>query len=162
MPSYNYGLQSSVRICAPKPEKLFAFTSPGITGTYTRQNLLYWSGRGKTSAAEDTALHLVTPNRYTLGLRLLTGTMRLALPMVELVQRHHKHFGILLGLIVFLGKGTDALVTVLWSHPDEVLICDNGKGEDILRRAIKPQTGNSAGTLYFRVLVNPISDTAGN
>ena len=87
--------------------------------------------------------------------------MRLALPMVELVQRHHKYFGILLGLIVFLGKGTDALATVLWSHPDEALICDNGKGEDILRRAIKPQTGNSAGTLYFRVLVNPISDTAG-
>lgn len=51
--------------------------------------------------------------------------------------------------------------TVLWSHPGEVLVCNNGKGEDLLRGAIKPQTANASGTLYFRVLMNPISDTAG-
>jgi signal transduction histidine kinase len=63
---------------------------------------------------------------------------------------------------MFLGAGRhEALGTVLWSHPDEILVCDNKSGADILRGAIKPQTANSAGTLYFRVLVNPISDTAG-
>jgi signal transduction histidine kinase len=55
----------------------------------------------------------------------------------------------------------EAFGTILWSHPDEILVCNNEKGEDILRGAIKPQTANSSGTLYFRVLVNPISDTAG-
>jgi signal transduction histidine kinase len=50
--------------------------------------------------------------------------------------------------------------SVLWSHPGTVLVCDNGKGEDILHGAIKPWTTNSAGTLYFRVKVDPIADTA--
>lgn len=49
---------------------------------------------------------------------------------------------------------------MLWSHPDEVLVRDNGKGEDILRGAIKPHTSDSSGTLYFRVLVDPVADTA--
>ena len=53
------------------------------------------------------------------------------------------------------------MATVLWSHPEEIRVCNNGSGDDILRGAIKPQTVNSSGTLYFRVLVNPISDTAG-
>lgn len=50
--------------------------------------------------------------------------------------------------------------TTLWSHPGTVLVCDNGNGEDILHGAIQPQTTNSSGTLYFRIKVDPISDTA--
>lgn len=49
---------------------------------------------------------------------------------------------------------------VLWSHPETVLVCDNGKGEDMLCGAIKPQDINSSGTLYFRVKAEPIADTA--
>jgi signal transduction histidine kinase len=49
---------------------------------------------------------------------------------------------------------------VLWSHPDTIAVCNNGSGEDILRGAIKPHTLNSSGTLYFRVLVDPVADTA--
>ncbi|HZI32908.1 MAG TPA: histidine kinase, partial [Candidatus Binatia bacterium] len=50
--------------------------------------------------------------------------------------------------------------TVLWSHPGTILVCNNGKGEDILHGAIKPRDSNSSGTLYFRIKVDPISDTA--
>ncbi|HYG24399.1 MAG TPA: sensor histidine kinase [Verrucomicrobiae bacterium] len=53
-----------------------------------------------------------------------------------------------------------AVGAVLWSHPETVLVCDNGKGEDILHGAVKPRDRNSAGTLYFRIKVTPISDTA--
>ncbi len=49
---------------------------------------------------------------------------------------------------------------VLWSHPETVMVCNNGQGEDILHGAIKPQTTNSLGTLYFRIKVDPIADTA--
>jgi len=77
------------------------------------------------------------------------------------VRSSQKYFVILLWFTLLAAGNTEALGTVLWSHPQEVLVCNNEKGEDILRGAIKPQTANSAGTLYFRVLVNPISDTAG-
>jgi signal transduction histidine kinase len=77
------------------------------------------------------------------------------------VRSCQKHFVTLLWLLLLGAGSNEARGTVLWSHPDEVLVCNNGAGEDILRGAIKPQTANSAGTLYFRVLVNPISDTAG-
>ncbi len=59
-----------------------------------------------------------------------------------------------------LTLGSSAKATVLWSHPDRVLVCDNGPGEDILREAIEPRDRNSVGTLYFRIKVHPISDTA--
>jgi signal transduction histidine kinase len=49
---------------------------------------------------------------------------------------------------------------VLWSHPETIAVCNNGKGEDILHGAIQPHTLNSSGTLYFRVLVDPVADTA--
>ncbi|HEY4417694.1 MAG TPA: ATP-binding protein [Verrucomicrobiae bacterium] len=49
---------------------------------------------------------------------------------------------------------------VLWSHPDSVLAVNNGQGVDILDGAIKPHDSNSVGTIYFRVLVDPIADTA--
>ncbi|MGC3958358.1 MAG: hypothetical protein QM813_10580 [Verrucomicrobiota bacterium] len=63
-------------------------------------------------------------------------------------------------MMVLIGCGTNvATGTVLWSHPEEVLVRDNGQGEDILRGAIKPHNQNSAGTLYFRIKVDPISDT---
>lgn len=87
--------------------------------------------------------------------------MQLGFSTVKLVRRRKKYFELLLWLVLLLGRNSDAFGTVLWSHPDEILVCDNGKGEDILRGAIKPQTDNSAGTLYFRVLVDPISDSAG-
>lgn len=50
--------------------------------------------------------------------------------------------------------------TVLWSHPETVLVCNNGKGEDILHGAIPPQGSNSSSTLYFRVCVNAVADSA--
>lgn len=61
---------------------------------------------------------------------------------------------------VWAGYSNLANCAILWSHPGAVLVCDNGKGEDILHGAIKPQNVNSSGTLYFRVLVDPIADTA--
>ncbi|MEI9864788.1 MAG: hypothetical protein WDN00_09585 [Limisphaerales bacterium] len=39
-------------------------------------------------------------------------------------------------------------------------VCDNGQGEDILHGMIKPQGSNSASTLYFRIKVDPVADTA--
>ncbi len=50
--------------------------------------------------------------------------------------------------------------TVLWSHPGTIVVCNNGEGEDILHGAIKPRDSNSSGTLYFRIRVDPIADTA--
>jgi len=49
---------------------------------------------------------------------------------------------------------------VLWSHPGTILVCNNGQGQDILHGAIKPRDTNSSGTLYFRIRVVPIADTA--
>lgn len=62
---------------------------------------------------------------------------------------------------LWLGRPGNVFGAVLWSHPKTVWVCDNGKGEDILKGAIKPQNSNSVGTLYFRVLVDPLSDSAG-
>jgi signal transduction histidine kinase len=53
-----------------------------------------------------------------------------------------------------------AYSSVLWSQSDTRLVCNNGKGEDILRGAIKPQDSNSSTTLYFRFRVDPIADSA--
>jgi len=66
----------------------------------------------------------------------------------------------LLLTMLLLGGPKVAQGAVLWSHPDPVVVCDNGQGEDILHGAIKPQTINSSGTLYFRILADPMSDTA--
>jgi signal transduction histidine kinase len=66
-------------------------------------------------------------------------------------------------LAVTIGAGGWAEIAsgaVLWSHPQTVSVCNNGTGEDILRGAIKPHTLDSSGTLYFRVLVDPVADTA--
>src|ERR1700744_5876174 len=63
--------------------------------------------------------------------------------------------GMLLLAVPLLTRGA-----VLWSHPDSVMVSTNGKGGDILKGAIKPHDSNSVGTIYFRVLVDPISDTA--
>ncbi len=49
---------------------------------------------------------------------------------------------------------------MLWSHPGSILVCDNGAGEDILHGAISPRDTNSSGTLFFRIRVVAISDTA--
>ena len=69
------------------------------------------------------------------------------------------------GAIIVLGiallmVSVSARGTILWSHPGTILVCNNGNGEDILHGAIQPQTTNSSGTLYFRINVDPISDTA--
>jgi len=53
-----------------------------------------------------------------------------------------------------------AYTSVLWNRPDTEFICNNGKGEDILHGAIKPQDSNSSATLYFRFRVDPIADSA--
>jgi signal transduction histidine kinase len=62
--------------------------------------------------------------------------------------------------VAFLAVAFPARGAILWSHPGAVLVCNNGDGEDILHGAIPPQTTNSSGTLYFRIKVDPISDTA--
>lgn len=67
---------------------------------------------------------------------------------------------VLAAIILSLGWGSDVSAVVLWSHPETVLVRDNGNGEDILRGALKPQNSNSVGTLYFRIRVDPIADTA--
>jgi signal transduction histidine kinase len=75
--------------------------------------------------------------------------------------RATNHIFVFLAVIVLAVGWTNlAIGTVLWSHPEEVLVRDNGPGEDILRGTIKPHDQNSAGTLYFRIKVDPISDTA--
>jgi signal transduction histidine kinase len=63
-------------------------------------------------------------------------------------------------LLIWLGAEFSATGAVLWRNPEPVLVRDNGLGEDILRGAIKPQDSSSAGTLYFRITVDPIADTA--
>ncbi len=52
-----------------------------------------------------------------------------------------------------------AKAVILWAHPETVTVCNNGKGVEVLRGAIKPHDSNSAGTLYFRLKITPISDT---
>lgn len=61
--------------------------------------------------------------------------------------------------MLFLTAIPDLKGAVLWSHPQMVQVCDNGQGEDILHGAIQPMTSNSAGTLYLRVMVDPLADT---
>lgn len=53
-----------------------------------------------------------------------------------------------------------AHATILWSHSGTTLVCNSGEGTDILHGAIKPQGANSTSTLYFRIKVDPIADTA--
>ena len=62
--------------------------------------------------------------------------------------------------VVLLMVSVSARGTILWSHLGTIRVRDNGRGEDILHGAIQPQTGDSSGTLYFRIKVEPISDTA--
>ncbi|MGC9944637.1 MAG: histidine kinase, partial [Verrucomicrobiota bacterium] len=62
--------------------------------------------------------------------------------------------------VLACGWSNISSAAVLWSHPGLVLVCNNGPGEDVLHGAIKPQTSNSSGTLYFRIRVDPVADTA--
>lgn len=73
---------------------------------------------------------------------------------------YHRHVVVLTLIFAWAGWCHLASGAVLWSHPGTVLVCNNGKGEDILHGAIKPQNVNSSGTLYFRIMVDPIADTA--
>jgi signal transduction histidine kinase len=66
---------------------------------------------------------------------------------------------------VWLAAGLMALAmpasaTILWEHSGTIHVRDNGRGEDILHGAIKPQNTNSSSTLYFRFRVVPIADSA--
>ena len=72
----------------------------------------------------------------------------------------HRYSVALALTLLVCGWGNTLSAAVLWSHPETVWVSNNGQGEDILRGAIKPQTSNSSGTLYFRVKVDPIADTA--
>ncbi|HEY2081828.1 MAG TPA: histidine kinase dimerization/phosphoacceptor domain-containing protein, partial [Verrucomicrobiae bacterium] len=76
-----------------------------------------------------------------------------------LVKRNIRFF--LSVVTVWVGGWTGiANGAVLWSHPETIAVCNTGQGEDILHGEIKPHAFNSSGTLYFRVLADPISDTA--
>jgi signal transduction histidine kinase len=74
--------------------------------------------------------------------------------------RQLKAIAVILFVAILLIVSFPAQGTVLWSYPETVLVCDNGKGEDILHGAIKPRDSNSSDTLYFRIRVVPIADTA--
>lgn len=74
--------------------------------------------------------------------------------------RQVKAIATMLFVAILLMESLPAQGTILWSHPGAVLVCDNGKGQDILHGAIKPQGSNSSSTLYFRFRVNPIADAA--
>jgi signal transduction histidine kinase len=76
------------------------------------------------------------------------------------LQRYHQYFVFWATLVLCAVWVNSADAVVLWSHPETILVRDNGKGEDILRGAIKPQNSNSVGTLYFRFQADPLSDTA--
>ena len=62
-------------------------------------------------------------------------------------------------LLAALGISFSTQGAVLWSHPESVVVCNNGKGVEVLRGAIAPRDSNSVGTLYFRIKMTPISDT---
>jgi len=67
---------------------------------------------------------------------------------------------VLAATVLALAWGGRLSAAVLWSHPGTIWVCNNDKGVDILHGAMKPQTANSSGTLYFRVRVDPVADTA--
>jgi len=77
------------------------------------------------------------------------------------VKRTSNHWRgwLMLPLLVMFAVNFSASGAVLWSHPGTVLVCNNGKGEDILHGAIKPRDRNSIGTLYFRIKISPLSDS---
>ena len=77
-------------------------------------------------------------------------------------ERVNQSYALLLSLLTaaLLVFGLPAQGAILWSQSGNVLVCDNGAGVDILHGAIQPQTSNSSGTLYFRIKVDPIADTA--
>lgn len=107
--------------------------------------------------ADATRLRPETNNRIAVA----AAPQAIWRPVHQETVRSHIHIAARLIGIILLAAGTQAArATVLWSHPQEVLVRDNDRGEDILRRAIKPHDQNSGGTLYFRIKVDPISDTA--
>jgi signal transduction histidine kinase len=77
-----------------------------------------------------------------------------------MIPSHNRYFVILMVAVLACVWSNLSSAAVLWSHPGAVLVCNNGRGQDILHGAIKPQTSNSSGTLYFRVRADPVADTA--
>jgi signal transduction histidine kinase len=63
-------------------------------------------------------------------------------------------------LLLVVGEATAVRGGVLWSHPESMFVSDNDTGVEILHGALKPRDTNSAGTLYFRFRLDPISDSA--
>ena len=81
--------------------------------------------------------------------------------MTRRISAPRNFYIIILAVSLWAGGGSGNVNgAVLWTHPETIWVCNNGKGEDILHGAIKPHTADSSGTLYFRVLVDPVSDTA--
>lgn len=66
-------------------------------------------------------------------------------------------YSVLLGT-VFLLSPTVTSATVLWSHPDVVYVCDTNA--IVMQNTVTPQDANASGTLYFRILLDPIADSA--
>jgi hypothetical protein len=76
------------------------------------------------------------------------------------VNRIKKRFdgpAALVCLIVISGIASVASsdAALLWSHPQKTLIRNNGAGEDILHRAVKPRDSSSSGTVFLRFSVDP-------
>ena len=67
---------------------------------------------------------------------------------------------VVLGAAALMAWAIPAPGAILWEHSGTIYVQDNGRGEDILHGAIKPQGTNSSNTLYFRFRVVPIADSA--
>lgn len=89
-------------------------------------------------------------------------------PIIKLVIMHATfpqglggyRFRLLAGLgLGLLLAAWPARGTILWSHPEAILVCNNGAGVDLLHGAIAPQDSNSQRTLYFRIHVDPVADS---
>jgi signal transduction histidine kinase len=65
-----------------------------------------------------------------------------------------------LAAIVLLLFALSARSSVLWSHPEPLFSSTNGTGKDILHGAIPPQDSNSTSTIYFRIRMDPLADSA--
>ncbi|HEX7653613.1 MAG TPA: histidine kinase, partial [Verrucomicrobiae bacterium] len=73
---------------------------------------------------------------------------------------HYRYFCSGSGWVLFtwLALILPVRATVLWSYPGSVLVCNTNC--PVMRGTVAPQGSNSTGALYFRVLLDPIADSA--
>src|SRR3954469_2217769 len=62
-----------------------------------------------------------------------------------------------LGVWLALAMGTPASAVILWNDPETTLVRETGKGNDILKGAVK-RDDSANDTLYFKFHADPLSD----